>query len=548
MERAAVLSDGTIRRLVESGQLRIEPWDPAMVQPASVDLKLGTSFLVFHNHRIQTIDLADPPRDLTELVSVEGGEYFVIHPGEFVLGRTEERVELPDDIVARIEGKALALDTEVPTPSGWRTMGDLEVGDEVFDPDGYTVPIVAATEPMTDRPCREVRFSDGTRVVADAQHQWEVQNKYDRRRGGRFRILTTDEIGRQVRVPWAPKEFAYHVRLAGPIQYPRKDLPVDPYVLGAWLGDGTTTKAEITCVDGEILQEVAVAGYAVRPTSARSHYRIGGTGDRRNSDRDPRTGRFCANESLQSTLRELGVLGDKRIPRDYLEAAVDQRRALLEGLMDTDGYVDSRGRCDLTTVKRSLAEDYRELIASLGHRPVIADKPAKLYGRDCGRRYEVTYTPLEPVFRMLRKVRRQDPHRHGHHHSRGIRDVRHVPSVPVRCIQVGSPRGAFLVTRSFITTHNSSLGRLGLIVHATAGFVDPGWKGTLTLEITNFNSVPIVLRPGLPIAQLSLMALDSPAERPYGHPDLGSHYQDQVDATESRYEGGPGDRNAHPEE
>jgi deoxycytidine triphosphate deaminase len=543
MQPTAVLSDGTIRRLVESGRLRIDPWDPKMVQPASVDLKLGTSFLVFHNHRIQTIDLADPPRDLTELVSVAGDETFVIHPGEFVLGRTEERVELPDDIVARIEGKALALDTEVPTPSGWRTMGDLEVGDQVFDPEGYPVPVVAATEPMMGRPCREMRFSDGTRVVADSRHRWEVQNKYDRKRGSRFRILTTDEIGRQLRVPWAPKEFAYHVPLAGPIRYPRKDLPIDPYVLGVWLGDGTTTKAEITCVDGEILQEVAVAGYAVGPTSARSHYRIGGVGH----TRDPRTGRFCANESLQSALRELGVLGDKRIPRQYLEAAVDQRRALLEGLMDTDGYVDTRGRCDLTTVKKSLAEDYRELIASLGLRPVIADKPARLYGRDCGRRYEVTFTPVEPVFRMLRKARRQIQHRRWRQHSRGIRDVREVPSVPVRCIQVGSPRGAFLITRSFITTHNSSLGRLGLIVHATAGFVDPAFKGTLTLEITNFNSVPIVLRPGLPIAQLSLMALDAPAERPYGHPELGSHYQDQIDATESRYEGGPANPKAAPD-
>src|ERR687889_1383984 len=88
----------------------------------------------------------------------------------------------------------------------------------------------------------------------------------------------------------------------------------------------------------------------------------------------------------------------------------------------------------------------------------------------------------------------------------------------------------------------SSLGRLGLIVHATAGFVDPGFRGSLTLEITNFNSVPIVLRPGLPIAQLSFMALDRPAERPYGHPELGSHYHGQTDATESRYEGGPAER------
>ena len=83
----------------------------------------------------------------------------------------------------------------------------------------------------------------------------------------------------------------------------------------------------------------------------------------------------------------------------------------------------------------------------------------------------------------------------------------------------------------------SSWGRLGLIVHATAGFVDPGFEGTLTLEVTNLTRIPIELWPGLPIAQLSFMALDRPAERPYGHPDLGSHYHGQVEATESRYEG-----------
>src|SRR5262249_49818126 len=88
----------------------------------------------------------------------------------------------------------------------------------------------------------------------------------------------------------------------------------------------------------------------------------------------------------------------------------------------------------------------------------------------------------------------------------------------------------------------SSIGRLGLIVHATAGFCDPGWKGTLTLELNNLTRVPIKLWPGLPIAQLSFMTLDAAAQRPYGHPDLGSHYHGQVEATESRYEGGPGAR------
>jgi dCTP deaminase len=103
---SSVLSDGTIRRLVDEGRVRIEPWDPDMVQPASVDLRLGRSFRVFHNFRVPAIDLADPPKNLTELVEIGPDEQFVIHPGEFVLGSTEEWVQLPDDVVARIEGKS----------------------------------------------------------------------------------------------------------------------------------------------------------------------------------------------------------------------------------------------------------------------------------------------------------------------------------------------------------------------------------------------------------------------------------------------------------
>ncbi len=106
MQPTSVLSDGTIRRLVEEGRIRIEPWDPGMVQPASVDLRLGPSFRVFHNHRAAAIDLADPPTNLTEEITIGEGEPFVIHPGEFVLGRTLEWVKMPDDVVSRIEGKS----------------------------------------------------------------------------------------------------------------------------------------------------------------------------------------------------------------------------------------------------------------------------------------------------------------------------------------------------------------------------------------------------------------------------------------------------------
>jgi dCTP deaminase len=103
---ASVLSDATILELVETGRIRIDPWDPNLVQPASVDLRLGDSFRVFHNHRASAIDLREPPSGLTEEVTIESHESFVIHPGEFCLGRTLEWVELPDDIVARIEGKS----------------------------------------------------------------------------------------------------------------------------------------------------------------------------------------------------------------------------------------------------------------------------------------------------------------------------------------------------------------------------------------------------------------------------------------------------------
>ncbi|HEX7300736.1 MAG TPA: LAGLIDADG family homing endonuclease [Solirubrobacteraceae bacterium] len=441
-------------------------------------------------------------------------------------------MELPDDIVARIEGKALALDTPVPTPDGWRTIGDLQPGDWVFAPTGHEIPVTKVSEVMLDRPCREIAFSDGTAVVADADHLWRVRTHDDA--PPRQRTLTTDQIAQSIR---RGNGYRWRLDQCAPVQYDERELPIDPYVLGAWIGDGTSAAAVITCADQPILREIELAGYAVQRGSGPITYRIGGAGH----TRDARTGRYTGNGSLNSTLDRLGLLGHKRIPDEYLQASVTQRRALLEGLMDTDGYVDTLGRCDLTTVNRNLAEQYAELIASLGHRPLIATKTATLYGKVCGLRHEVTFTPREIVFRLPRKRARQHLTQR-FNRGRSIVGIHPVDSVPVRCIQVGTDDGMFLITRGFIPTHNSSLGRLGLIVHATAGFVDPGFKGTLTLEITNLTRVPIILWPGKPIAQLSFMALDQPAERPYGHPDLGSHYHGQVDATESRYEGGPARR------
>ncbi len=146
-------------------------------------------------------------------------------------------------------------------------------------------------------------------------------------------------------------EMNHHVPLAGPVQYPsRIDLPIEPYTLGAWLGDGTTTAAAITSCDDEILEQISGDGYAVRRLVYAPHlYSIGGTG----RTRDVATGRYARNASLSSRLRDLGMLDGKYVPRPYLEAGVGQRLALLQGLMDTDGYVDDvAGRCEFTSVER----------------------------------------------------------------------------------------------------------------------------------------------------------------------------------------------------
>jgi dCTP deaminase len=101
-----VLSDRTIREEIDQGRIVVDPFDPALIQPSSVDVRVDRSFRVFHNARYPYIDVRQPMEDLTEKVEVQGDEPFILHPGEFVLGQTLEKVTLPDDLVARLEGKS----------------------------------------------------------------------------------------------------------------------------------------------------------------------------------------------------------------------------------------------------------------------------------------------------------------------------------------------------------------------------------------------------------------------------------------------------------
>jgi len=442
-----LLSDRDIKTEVESGRVKLDPYTPELIQPASIDVRMDRYFRVFENHRYPHIDPAEEQPELTRLVEPTGSEPFVLHPGEFVLASTYEVVSLPDDIAGRLEGKALAADTPIPTPVGWRCMAALRVGDQVFDETGAPTSVVAATPVMLGRPCREVVFSGGQSLVADTAHGWVTRTRSERRHGRPGSVRTTAEIALSLR---AGGEWNHHVPLAGPAAYPAKQLPVEPYDLGRLLGGRASTP---------------------------QHWEV---------------------------------------PEIYLRSSASQRHALLQGLLDAGGTAD-RGRCEFRATCESAADAVFELAAGLSCRPV----KQKMATTRCG-------VEQQPSFRV-RFTQREHAQR-----SRAIVDVREISPRPVRCIQVSSASGQFLAGPAFIPTHNSSLGRLGLLTHSTAGWIDPGFSGHVTLELSNVATLPIKLWPGMKIGQLCLFRCSSPAEHPYGSAVYGSRYQDQRGPTPSR--------------
>jgi deoxycytidine triphosphate deaminase len=528
-----LLSDRDIRAEIESGRVKLDPYSAELVQPSSIDVRLDRYFRVFENHRYPHIDPAVEQPDLTRLVQTNGDEPFVLHPNEFVLASTYEIVSLPDDIAGRLEGKALAIDTPIPSPGGWRVMGELRPGDQIFDELGHPTTITAATPVMRDRPCREVEFSDGQVITADLSHRWLTTSKSERKHGRPGSVRTTGEIAQTLR---AGDEWNHHVALAGPVRYSRQQLPVDPYVLGIWLGDGTATKAEVTVGRGDeqILDEIAKAGYAIWKASGERAFRIGAPPRRQAGRRaEPMTGQYALDDSLSCELRAMGLMGRKHVPEIYLRSSAEQRLSLLQGLMDSGGHIDGLGRCEFISISEGLSDAVRELAAGLGLRPVKRKKRVTLYGTECAPGYQVRFTPPFPVFRLTRKAARSK--RAGSFHPfRSIVDVREAGPRPVRCIQVSNPTGLFLAGPAFIPTHNSSLGRLGLLTHSTAGWIDPGFSGHVTLELSNVATLPIKLWPGMKIGQLCLFRCSSPAEHPYGSDVYGSRYQDQRGPTPSR--------------
>jgi replicative DNA helicase len=420
-------------------------------------------------------------------------------------------------------GKALALDTPLPTPDGWTTMGEVRVGDLVLGADGRPTLVTAATEVLTGRPCYEVHFSDGSVLVADGQHQWltetrasrrsahQARNGYNRYRNQRTfaEVRTTEEIAATLRCPTADRRLNHSVDLAPPLQLPDRELPVGPYTLGAWLGDGTSALAQITTDDPEILQQIEAEGYVTRRSADRRFAillpapdpvterlcAVCGQPFRPSTSQVRTCGRSCggrvrgiavpdgpptcpdcgrptsglrrcqdchdAHGTLTGRLRFLRVLGEKHIPGRYLRASERQRRALLAGLLDTDGTVAPSGTVRIAVTNSRLADDIRELVMSLGYRSGLSTKPVRGRTAESSTAYTLTFSTDDDVFllerkRLLHKERRTRTFRR--RNSRFITEIRSVRSVPVRCIEVDHPQHLYLAGESMIPTHNSTLG------------------------------------------------------------------------------------------
>ncbi|MFT4211959.1 MAG: replicative DNA helicase [Microbacterium sp.] len=401
-------------------------------------------------------------------------------------------------------GKALALDTPLPTPTGWTTMGAVKVGDELYDATGRPTTVVAATEVMLDRPCYEVEFSDGSTIIADAQHQWVTETRAARRGGPVGTAVVTTEQIRETLTVGAEMRANHAVRNAQALQAPEADLPVAPYALGAWLGDGHSAGARLTSETEEIPALVARTGlrvqarggmnyslqllererlvrtcgveFAARHPHVRTCGQVCGPKNKGAHPERlscPDCGRAYSGEaqrcaechhdhgSFTALLRKIGVLGDKHVPAAYLRASEAQRRELLAGLLDTDGtVVRGAGSCQFAVTNKKLADSVYELVVSLGYRCGRTTKRVKGRSEASSTCHILNFTTTDDVFWLERKRllhQQERPATSLRTGRRYVKAVRPIATVPVRCVQVDNADHLYLAGESMIPTHNSTL-------------------------------------------------------------------------------------------
>lgn len=382
-------------------------------------------------------------------------------------------------VAGRGYGKAIHVTTPVPTPSGWVQMGDIKDGDTVFDENGKITKVIKAHNPFVSKKSYKLTFSDGEEIVADSEHYWTTWTHSDRKSYNRRDeyIESNDALGLPEDWPtWSkntrwghptgagPKtrttqeivdtfrygkrgDLNHSIPVTKPLEYPKQDLLIDPYLFGLWIGDGLKNVGEVcgNIADHEYLVgEMHRRGYEtlkVRP--------VGGV------SQDCVTVTF---KGLRTALGKQGSLGSKSIPEGYLMGSIDQRRDFLAGLLDSDGHISPiSGVIEFCSKREDHAEAVMELARSLGQKPKMYLGRATLNGVDHGTKYRVSWRPTENFFKLPRKVSTLQPlgAQASRTMHRMITGYEEITDQAVRCLTVDSPNRLFLVGKGMIPTHNT---------------------------------------------------------------------------------------------
>lgn len=336
-------------------------------------------------------------------------------------------------------GKALCLDTPIPTPNGFIRMGDIKTGDKVYDEAGKICNVVKAHPVLKNRLCYKVIFDDGSSIVADNEHLWLTYTATNRAQKTQPKIKTTQEVLDTLLTERGARNHA--IPVCGAVE--GKDIlnrGIDPYTLGAWLGDGSSVDNQLFGKDPEIADEIS----RFYPIEWKKY----------KHDKPETCPRFRVT-GLAAILRKLNLLKNKHIPEKFLWLPQTDRLALLQGLMDTDGTVCKRqGTCSFSNKNEKLIDGVLQLCLGLGLKAVKRERSIKgcVY-------FDVNFTPPKgfQVFRLARKqkyadrdFKKESPAR-----WRYIVAVCPVKSRPVRCLTVDSPSRLYLCGKQFIPTHNT---------------------------------------------------------------------------------------------
>lgn len=351
-------------------------------------------------------------------------------------------------------GKALRVDWPVATPHGWRAIGSLSPGDMVFGADGKPHRVLGVY-PQGTRAMFRVVFSDGAETVCDADHLWAVNTRGRRSRGLPWRVLSLREIMAE---GLSDQQGRRHfIPVAAPAQYPQASLPIDPYTLGVILGDGAISQITVSLTtDSEILDRIQLP----EGVSVSARKKVSGhvstaalTGPGRGK-----------NNPIIAALRKMGLHGkrsdEKAIPEPYKLASIEQRRALLQGLLDTDGHVRADGDIEFGSTSEALAIDVQEVIRSLGGCAAIRLKSAPRYRHNGESRRGRPYYRMSVQlpgdwnpFRLSRKAEAWRP-RVKYQPLRAIASIEPAGEAEAVCIAVDAADHLF-VAADYVVTHNT---------------------------------------------------------------------------------------------